>query len=81
MKDILRRYIAHDLMDADTASLDDDANLLGDGLIDSIGVMSLLMFIENEFDIRVPPEEVTIEHFASVNTIHAYLERRRSDDA
>lgn len=81
MKDQLRRYIARDLMNADEASLSDDASLLGDNLIDSIGVMSLMMFIENRFDIRVPPEDVTIEHFASVNTIHAYLERRRSDDA
>jgi acyl carrier protein len=81
MKDALRRYIANNLMDADDTALSDDANLLGDGLIDSIGIMSLLTFIENEFDVRVPPEDVTIEHFASVNTIHAYLERRRSDDA
>ena len=80
MKDRLRRYIARDLMDADEESLSDDAELLGDDLIDSIGVMSLATFIEDEFDIRVPPEDVTIEHFASVNTIHAYLERRRSDD-
>lgn len=81
MKDRLRRYIARELMDADEASLPDDANLLGDNLIDSIGIMSLLAFIETEFGVRVPPEDVTIEHFASVNTIHAYLERRRSDDA
>ena len=80
MKDRLRCYIARDLMDADEESLSDDADLLNDNLIDSIGVMSLMTFIEDEFDIHVPPEDVTIEHFSSVNTIHAYLERRRSDD-
>lgn len=81
MKDVLRRYIARELMDADVEALSDEANLLADGLIDSIGIMSLLMFIEDEFATSVPPEDVTIEHFASINTIHAYLDRRRPDDA
>lgn len=82
MKDQLRIYIARDLMNApEPAALADDANLLGEGLIDSIGIMSLLAFIEAEFGVHVPPEDVTIEHFLSVNTIHAYLEHRRVDHA
>lgn len=81
MKDTLHRYIAQELADTDKESLSADAELLGDGFIDSIGIMSLLMFIEKKFGIRVPPEDVTIDHFSSVNAIHSYLERRHSDNA
>lgn len=79
MKDSLRRYISHELLgNGQTLEVTDDENLLGSGLIDSIGMMSLVVFIESELNIDVPPEDVTIEHFLSLNAIDEYLTKRRS---
>ena len=47
------------------------------GLVDSIGVMRLIMYIEDEFDVQVPPEHVTIDNFRTVATIAGYLEKQR----
>jgi acyl carrier protein len=41
--------------------------------------MSIVFFIEQELGIRIPPEDVTIEHFRTIETIDAYLSRRRPD--
>ena len=79
MKDSLRRYISHELLgNGHSLEVTDDENLLGSGLIDSIGMMSLVVFIESELHIDVPPEDVTIEHFLSLNAIDEYLKKRRS---
>ncbi|GAB5535919.1 MAG: hypothetical protein Rubg2KO_21680 [Rubricoccaceae bacterium] len=77
MKSILKTYIEQELLsDRGEVTLRDDENLLGTGLVDSVGMMSLVMFVEDEFEVVVPPEDVVIENFLSVNAIGAYLQRR-----
>lgn len=58
-------------------ALGSDDDLLGSGLVDSLGVMRLIGFIEQELGIRVPPGDVTIEHFMTVDHICTYLELRQ----
>lgn len=44
------------------------------GLVDSIGVMRLVGFIEKNLEITIPPKDVTLENFGNVNTIVSYLD-------
>ena len=45
------------------------------GLVDSIGVMRLVAFIEEESGVKVPPEDVVIEHFENIFAIANYAEK------
>ncbi len=77
MKSQLRQYIQETLLENGAPhAVQDDENLLGSGLVDSVGMMSLVLFIEETFGVAVPPEDVTIEHFLSIDTIATYLEAR-----
>lgn len=71
------KYITEELINEE---LDDDLNkdddLLGSGLIDSLGMMKLVVFIENEFKVSVPPEDMTIENFMTVDCIDQYLQSK-----
>lgn len=79
VKQALYRYITQELLsDRGTVSVGEDDNLLGSGVLDSVGMLSLVLFIEDEFDVQVPPEDITIEHFRSINTIEAYLQQQGS---
>jgi acyl carrier protein len=73
----LKRFISTELL-ADHRDLDlgPDDNLLISGLIDSLGIMRLVSFIEDNFQVNVPPEDVTIENFQSISILSAYLETR-----
>ena len=53
-----------------------DTDLLKTGLIDSLGIMRLVAFLENEFKTTIPAQDLTLENFSSVKTIVAYLESR-----
>lgn len=79
MKETLRTYITETLLSNGRGTeVAEDENLLLSGLIDSLGVMMLVQFIEERFQIDVPPEDVTMEHFLSINTIDSYLRHRRA---
>ena len=53
-----------------------DEDLLLSGKLDSLGVMSVINFIETEFEMKIPVEDVTIENFMSVAALDRYLERQ-----
>jgi len=71
----LTSYILSDvLLDSSQTELEPDDDLLEDGLVDSLGVMRLIAFIETSFGYTVPPEDVTVDSFMSVSAIVAYLQ-------
>ena len=56
--------------------LDADTDLVMTGLIDSLGVMMVVEWLERRLAIVVDPNDVVIEHFASVTAIVDYLRSR-----
>ena len=48
-------------------------------MLDSVGVMRLVAFIDEQFDYQVPPQHLTIEHFRTTQSLAAYLERQLRD--
>lgn len=78
VQDTLRNFLLTELLagQPDLVIADDD-NLLLSGLVDSLGMLRLVAFIEAQFQCDVPPEDVTIENFATLRVIADYLERRQ----
>ena len=65
-------------MDQADAGLSADENLLSTGLIDSLGMMKLIGFIEREFNCKVQPQDMTIENFISVEAMCKYLSESKT---
>jgi len=72
---VLKQYIIKELLNRDIELAEDDA-LLSTGKVDSLGMVRLLGFIEDHFQITVPPEDLIIENFATINIIANYLQQR-----
>jgi len=52
-----------------------DEKIFESGLIDSFGIVELLLALENHFQIKIPYEDMTIQNFASINEISRLIER------
>ena len=52
-------------------------DLVLDGIIDSLGMMQLVAFVEERFEIEIPDAEMTSANFASVNAIAALVEKQK----
>ena len=66
-------FIKNDLLGG-SVEVFSDTDLLKTGLIDSLGIMRLVAFLENEYKTTIPAQDLTLENFSSVGTIVAYLE-------
>lgn len=75
MNELIIKYIIENLhggnADLEIAPEDD---LLGSGLVESMGMMKLIQFIEDEFEIKVAAQDMTIENFMTVGDMVKYIE-------
>ena len=71
----LKHFIAAELMYAEDDDLSTDEPLLGSGIVDSLGIMRLVSYIEEEFGVVVPEEELVPDHFQTVSRLAAFVER------
>jgi acyl carrier protein len=65
-------YMRHDVELRDTDSL------LGRGIVDSLGVMELITFLQAEFGVDVPDEMITEENFGTVRAIADFVMAKRA---
>lgn len=55
-----------------------DEKIFEKGLIDSYGIVELVIELENFFDIKIPYESMLIQNFSSVNEISKFIEQLKS---
>lgn len=60
--------------------LDPDHNLLASGLIDSLGVIKLIVSLEKAFGISIGDEDVVPENFQSLNSLANFIEQKRGKE-
>ena len=74
VKTALEQFIVEEIMLADSGTkVDPDASLITDGTLDSLGLLRLIAFIEEQFDIEVEDGEVVPDNFQSLNVMESFL--------
>ncbi len=77
METVINDYISRELVqDPALVPLADEAPLLESGILDSLTLLRLVVFLEERFGITMGDADLLPENFASVNTICAYLRAR-----
>lgn len=73
----IREFFAREL-GRDVSLVSDQESLLEAGILDSIGVMALVSFLESKYAIVVPDDALMPENFDSIDAIASFVVRRRS---
>jgi acyl carrier protein len=72
----IRQFIAQKFPLARRRNIADQDNLLETGVIDSLGVLELVTFLQEEFSLAVEDDELTPENFQSIQSIAQFVEQR-----
>jgi acyl carrier protein len=74
---VINDYISRELVqDPALLPLADETPLLDSGILDSLSLLRLVVFLEKRFGITMGDADLLPENFASVNAICAYLRAR-----
>ena len=80
METVINDYISRELVqDPALLPLADETSLLESGILDSLSLLRLVVYLEERFEIMVGDADLLPENFASVEAICAYLRTREPE--
>lgn len=77
IKTEVRNYIAENFLpNAPAASIDDAMPLITGGVIDSIGMITLVSFLESRFEVEIMPREIDVHCLDTVERIEQLIVKK-----
>ena len=75
----VRKFLRETYPVANETELSSEQSLLDSGVLDSIGVLNLMTWLEREFDIYVEDHEVIPENIDGIGSLVRYVESKRAE--
>jgi acyl carrier protein len=75
-KDITRYLEAYHAAERKGIRLTGNTQLLEEKILDSLGMLELISFVEETFSIEVPDEDIIPDHFGTIEKLARYVEMR-----
>ena len=72
----IREFVVEHFLFGEGNSFKTDTSFLEEGIVDSTGILELVMFLEQTFDTKVEDSELIPENFDSLDNIAQYLEKK-----
>lgn len=78
IKDLVRTFVTTHFLKESSLDLEDDISFIDEAIIDSVGVLELVAFLEETFNFRVEDEEITPDNLDSVKKLVVYVQSKIS---
>jgi acyl carrier protein len=65
----IRDFVMEEFVPDDDIDIDETTNLLEEEVVDSLGIFTLVAFIESKFSVSVDAAEVNLQNFETLNSI------------
>lgn len=76
----IQEFIIENFLFGDGKDFNADTNVFDKGIVDSTGVLEILSFLEETYDIIIEDDDVTQSNFSTVKNISNYLKNRLSSN-
>ncbi len=77
LKESIRNYIQTELVNSqEHSTISDSDQLIESGIIDSLGIMKLIGFLEDNLSVQVDDMELVPENFSSIDAITSLVEKK-----
>jgi acyl carrier protein len=77
-EDLVRKFILEQFYVANPAELTPDASLIDTGIVDSMGMLDVILFLETSMGISISDADTTPENLETIRRIAAFVERKRA---
>ena len=71
-----KEYILENFVFEENGQIGDDQSLIRSGVLDSTGILELIVFVENEFNVSCNESELVKENFDTINLVTAFVTRK-----
>ena len=74
--DALASFVVQQATGREAISVAPDADIIGQGLVDSLGIFKLIAFVEERFKVTIEPDEVLLENFQTLRALRNLIVRK-----
>lgn len=72
IKQKIRNYFSQTI----SSPVDDEDDVFGLGIVDSLFALQLVLFVEQAFDIQVEGDDLDLDNFCSIQAICSFVEAK-----
>lgn len=76
IRDEIKTYIANEFPGSADVDLE-TVDLLEEEIVDSLGIFTLVSFIEDKYGVSIDPADINLDNFQTIDTITALVESNR----
>ncbi|HHI02073.1 MAG: acyl carrier protein [Candidatus Zixiibacteriota bacterium] len=77
IRSALRAFIMESFLFGNTEqAFDDSDSFMENGIVDSTGILELISFIEEQYNIQIDDEELIPENLDSINNLVSFIARK-----
>lgn len=74
--DELTDFVKKEILHGRNVDLEAEDDLFSTGIIDSLGILRIVAFMEEDLGVKVNDEDVVFENFKNISAMAAYLDKR-----
>ena len=71
------RFIGYNLLKNPETALLESTLLIESGIIDSFGIVEIVVFIEEKYDINLTSEDLVVENFSSIGSVAELVKKKK----
>jgi acyl carrier protein len=74
----VRAHVLEFFYVSDPGELTDETSLIDSGIVDSTGMLDIILFLEDEYGFHVEDHETIPDNLETISRIAAYVDRKRA---
>ena len=76
---LIRSFLVQKFPAAKKRAITNDTPLLESGIVDSLGMLDVVAFLEKSFMLTLSDDDLTAEHFGSIDSLVSFVEKKKTE--
>ena len=77
IENTVKQFVVDNFLFGDGSILNSDTSFLDEAIIDSTGILELIMYLEETFDVTIEDEELVPENLDSLSNIQNFVQTKQ----
>ena len=75
----IKEFVIENFLFGEGDKLNDNTNFFEESIIDSTGILELVCFVEETYNLTISDDEIVEQNFSSVNNVTTFVEKKQNE--
>ena len=75
----IKEFVIENFLFGEGDKLNNSTNFFEESIIDSTGILELVCFVEETYNLAISDDEIVEQNFSSVNNVTTFVEKKQNE--